>query len=332
MPGELKFEGLTDAAKGQIMNCMRLGLKLNPARAFIYGFLTNTRQFIFFKAYRDVKNCVRYMESCIYDRQEGLRNLVRMLISPPNLHGIPSNLPKNLNPTRCLGTGATSHFFEATYQSDTDCGVKWFKEDQELAFENEQDRLLQLQTYRQQMDNSSTESFVPILEFAEFPFLVMKPVGKPVLAKLAETRHLLTKNFVHKFIQAVKHVHDAGIIHRDIRPENIVVLENGDPMLIDFGFAVSAPFSPISYAGTLTFASARILELRKQDETAKITPEYTDDLESVFKVCYFLKHQLPYYYLREDVNWSTFELVYKAVTSRNYEALEEAIVAYLRLV
>ena len=42
---------------------------------------------------------------------------------------------------------------------------------------------------------------------------------------------------IYKIIKALLHCHDQNIMHRDLKPENIVFAENGEPKLIDFGFA-----------------------------------------------------------------------------------------------
>src|SRR5262249_20342353 len=36
---------------------------------------------------------------------------------------------------------------------------------------------------------------------------------------------------------AVQHAHEQGVIHRDLRPANIVVEESGQPKVLDFGVA-----------------------------------------------------------------------------------------------
>jgi len=41
----------------------------------------------------------------------------------------------------------------------------------------------------------------------------------------------------YKLLNAVAFVHDNGILHRDISPDNILINQNGDPILIDFGAA-----------------------------------------------------------------------------------------------
>ncbi len=36
----------------------------------------------------------------------------------------------------------------------------------------------------------------------------------------------------------VQEIHDAGVLHRDIRAENLVIAQDGKPMVIDFDHAI----------------------------------------------------------------------------------------------
>ncbi|MEO0932139.1 MAG: serine/threonine-protein kinase, partial [Pseudomonadota bacterium] len=45
------------------------------------------------------------------------------------------------------------------------------------------------------------------------------------------------KTVLEKVLDAVRFVHDAGLLHRDISPDNIILTEALEPILIDFGAA-----------------------------------------------------------------------------------------------
>ena len=44
-------------------------------------------------------------------------------------------------------------------------------------------------------------------------------------------------HFMSQILQALRHAHSRGIIHRDIKPQNIMVLRDGSVKVADFGIA-----------------------------------------------------------------------------------------------
>ncbi|ANB13908.1 serine/threonine protein kinase PSK2 [Sugiyamaella lignohabitans] len=59
---------------------------------------------------------------------------------------------------------------------------------------------------------------------------------------------------------AVVHLHTHGIIHRDIKDENIIVDEHGDVKLIDFGSAALTRQGPFDvFVGTIDYAAPEVL-------------------------------------------------------------------------
>jgi serine/threonine protein kinase len=73
------------------------------------------------------------------------------------------------------------------------------------------------------------------------PFIVMEYVdGKTVRELLNEGHRLLperTLEIVSGVLRALEYSHQAGIVHRDIKPGNVMVTRNGDIKVMDFGIA-----------------------------------------------------------------------------------------------
>jgi serine/threonine protein kinase len=76
---------------------------------------------------------------------------------------------------------------------------------------------------------------------APVPFIVMEYVdGRTVRDLLIEGHRLLperTLEIVSGVLRALEYSHQAGIVHRDIKPGNVMVTRNGDIKVMDFGIA-----------------------------------------------------------------------------------------------
>ena len=74
-------------------------------------------------------------------------------------------------------------------------------------------------------------------------FIVMEYVEGKTLKQLIKKRGSLTLpeviDIMLQLTKAIAHAHESYIIHRDIKPQNVIILEDGTVKIMDFGIAVA---------------------------------------------------------------------------------------------
>ncbi len=72
-------------------------------------------------------------------------------------------------------------------------------------------------------------------------YIVMEYVEGITLKEYIEQQEVINQKeavyFVMQILRALQHAHDKGVVHRDIKPQNIMLLENGTIRVTDFGIA-----------------------------------------------------------------------------------------------
>ncbi|MEJ2578548.1 MAG: serine/threonine-protein kinase, partial [Kineosporiaceae bacterium] len=95
------------------------------------------------------------------------------------------------------------------------------------------------------------------------PYLVMRLYpGGSLADRLAERGHLPVDEVVEvitRLAAALDAAHEIGTLHRDVKPQNVLITETGDPVLADFGIAgLVDPDPEPSHASTAFFSLAHV--------------------------------------------------------------------------
>ena len=94
-----------------------------------------------------------------------------------------------------------------------------------------------------------------VLQEGGATFIVMELIQAPTLADIVAQRGPLPQDMVgriaEQLLDALDAAHHAGIVHRDVKPSNIMVLANGRVKLTDFGIAQSTDDPRLTTSGTL---------------------------------------------------------------------------------
>jgi len=86
-------------------------------------------------------------------------------------------------------------------------------------------------------------------------YLLMELVEGPSLRQLIEDGEVeprLALSIVSQVCEALQHAHERGVVHRDVKPENILVGRDGVAKILDFGLAKMVGHEPRVHTLTLT--------------------------------------------------------------------------------
>src|SRR3954469_22517701 len=97
-------------------------------------------------------------------------------------------------------------------------------------------------------------------EVGDMAYLVMElVVGEPLSAILARSRSLPAEtamDITGQAALALQAAHDAGVVHRDVKPGNLLIRPDGVVKVTDFGIARAVDAAPVTQTGLLVGTAA----------------------------------------------------------------------------
>ena len=120
------------------------------------------------------------------------------------------------------------------------------------------------------LDHPSAVTVYDVVEQDGAPFLVMELVEARTLAAVVEQDGPLdprrTAQVGLALLGALEAAHRQGIVHRDVKPSNVMVRDDGRVVLTDFGIATSTGDSSITHTGLLLGSPAYIAPERARGQ------------------------------------------------------------------
>src|SRR5881394_222529 len=143
-----------------------------------------------------------------------------------------------------------------------------------------QDTLMRFRREAQAVANLDHPNILPIYEVSEshdgLPFFSMKFAGGGSLLEAAQALRSDPRRavaLIAKVARAVQYAHEQGILHRDLKPGNILLDGRGEPLVSDFGLAKwLEPTGHLTHTPTVFGTPGYIAPEQVNGSAGKLTP------------------------------------------------------------
>lgn len=145
-----------------------------------------------------------------------------------------------------------------------------------------------------QLSHPNIVSVYDVSRGGDMEYIVMELIDGITLKQYMEKRGQLNwreaLHFITQIMKALSHAHSRGIIHRDIKPQNIMVLRDGSVKVADFGIACLA-----NSANTLTQEALGSVHYMSPEQARGDRTDARSDIYSAGVVLYeMLTGRLPF--------------------------------------
>lgn len=165
--------------------------------------------------------------------------------------------------TELVGTGGMAQVYKAINMSNRRVvAVKMLRDE----YKNDTEFLRRFSREANAILNLNHENIVRAFGVGSYnglPYLVMEYVEGQTLKSLIERNGALPVRtaigIACQILDALSAAHSHGIIHRDVKPQNVIVTDKGRVKLADFGIAREAKASTVTFSGQKVLGSVHYI-------------------------------------------------------------------------
>jgi serine/threonine-protein kinase len=162
-----------------------------------------------------------------------------------------------------IGTGGMAHVYRAVNLSSRKIvAIKVLKDE----FRNDAEFLRRFEREARAVLHLSHENIVRAFDVGEtdgLPYIVLEYVDGRTLKEIIDENGPMPSRIavalVVQVLDALDAAHAAGIIHRDVKPQNVIVMQSGKVKLMDFGIAREVDANTVTFAGSTVLGSVHYL-------------------------------------------------------------------------
>ena len=114
------------------------------------------------------------------------------------------------------------------------------------------------------MNHENIISLYDQLEDDKKIYLVLEYAGSSTLLDFLKHKKVLTEpqaaRILVELCLALKHMHDMGVMHRDLKPDNVLMTSSGQVKVCDLGWSVFCEAPRKTYCGTLDYMAPEVFE------------------------------------------------------------------------
>jgi len=162
-----------------------------------------------------------------------------------------------------IGTGGMAHVYRAVNLSSRKIvAIKVLKDE----YRNDAEFLRRFEREARAVLHLSHENIVRAFDVGEtdgLPYIVLEYVDGRTLKDIIDENGPMPSRIavalVVQVLDALDAAHAAGIIHRDVKPQNVIVMQSGKVKLMDFGIAREVDANTVTFAGSTVLGSVHYL-------------------------------------------------------------------------